>query len=550
MSEFFNACDYLLDRRVEAGDGPRLAVTGVEGDLTYDELHDRVRRTAGSLRELGLQPEQRLMMFMADSPDFLVVFLAAMRIGAIPVPVSTMLHADGLVELLRDSRARLLAVTRDFAAIAAAAVTAAPDLVGVLTAAGATLETSLPVHTLDDLAAGPGDVGDVVTDTPDLGGPTPGPGYPTTADSPAFWLYTSGTTGQAKGAMHRHGAVPVVCETYATQVLGITRDDRCLSAAKAFFAYGLGNSVLFPLSVGATTILAPAPSKPDLICDRVAKFGATLFFGGPTFFANMLRAGLSPDALTGVRLAASAGEALPKALHRRWRDHFGVEILDGIGMTEMLHIFLSNRPGDVRPGTTGRPVPGYDLRIVDEKGRDLEPGTPGALLVRGASAATGYWSRYDASRQVFQGEWLRTGDTYVQDADGYFVSLGRTGDMLKASGIWVSPAEVEDRLLAHPAVAQAVVVSASDTDGLERPVAYVRLLPGAAAAETELGAELEAELIEFCRQGLSSFKRPRRVVFVEAYPTTSTGKIRRVVLRDQATTLLIQVGEAPGDGRG
>jgi acyl-coenzyme A synthetase/AMP-(fatty) acid ligase len=289
--------------------------------------------------------------------------------------------------------------------------------------------------------------------------------------------------------------------------------------------------VLFPLSVGAAGILEPSPSKPDVIAERARGYGATLFFGGPTFFANMLRGGLPADALAGVRLAASAGEALPASLYERWTARFGVDILDGIGMTEMLHIFLSNRPGAVRAGTTGVAVPGYDLKIVDEAGLEVSAGTPGTLLVRGASTATGYWSRYDASRQVFGGEWLRTGDTYVQDDEGYYMCLGRTSDMLKASGIWVSPAEVEARLLAHPAVAQAIVVAAPDADGLEKPVAYVILQPGQPATD--------AELIEFCRAGLPSFKRPRKIVFVGAYPTTATGKIRRVELREMATTVLV-----------
>jgi len=334
-----------------------------------------------------------------------------------------------------------------------------------------------------------------------------------------------------------------VCETYGAQVLGITADDRCLSAAKAFFAYGLGNSLLFPLSVGATAVLEPAPSRPDVIAERVRTFGATLFFAGPTFFSNMLRAGLPPDALAGVRLAASAGETLPAVLYQRWTSYFGVDILDGIGMTEMLHIFLSNRPGQVKAGTTGVAVPGYDLRVLGEDGLQVPPGTPGTLFVRGESAATGYWSRYDASRQVFQGEWLRTGDTYVVDEDGYYACLGRTGDMLKASGIWVSPAEVESRLLAHAEVAQAVVVAANDTDGLEKPVAFVQLNPG--------GLADEQTLIEFCKLGLPSFKRPRRIVFVTGYPMTATGKIRRVELRDQAAVILQalpdQAGPAPGD---
>ncbi len=511
--ELFNACHYLLDRRIEHGDGDRVALTGPGGELSYAALYETVLRASAGLRAVGVEPEHRVLIFMADAPEFVIMYLAAMRIGAVPVPVSTMVHADGLAELLQDSRARVLAVTAPYGATAAEALRSAPEVRTVITD-GAGVDTALPVYRLDELTAHHHD--------PAV--------YSTTADSPAFWLYTSGTTGSPKAAMHRHGAVQVVCETYGRQVLGITPDDRCLSAAKAFFAYGLGNSVLFPLSVGAAAVLEPGPSRPDVIAERAADFGATLFFGGPTFFANMLRAVLPRDALGGVRLAASAGEALPAALYRRWTTHFGVDIIDGIGMTEMLHIFLSNRVGAVVPGTTGVAVPGYDLRIVDDAGHEVERGMPGTLMVRGASAATGYWSRYDASRLVFQGEWLRTGDTYVQDDDGNYSCLGRTGDMLKASGIWVSPAEVEARLMAHDAVAQAVVVAALDADGLEKPVAYVVLVAGAQTSEDEL--------IAFCRDGLPSVKRPRRVMFVDSYPTTATGKIRRVELRAQAAGVL------------
>ena len=509
MTEVFNASTYLLDRHVQTR-GDRLALTGPGGDVSYAALHDRVLRTASGLRAMGLQPEQRVMMYMADSPEFVTVFLAAMRIGAVPVPVSTMLHADGLAELLRDARARFLAVSPEFTGTAEKAAAQAPGLAAIL--AG------------ESLAA--------LADHDPLDAP-----YPTTADSPAFWLYTSGTTGTPKAAMHRHGAIRVVCETYGSQVLGIRPTDRCLSAAKGFFAYGLGNSVLFPLSVGATTILEPSPSRPQVVADRAREYGATLFFAGPTYFASMLHAELPADALAGVRLSASAGEPLPEALYRRWTGHFGIDILDGIGMTEMLHIFLSNREGSVRPGTTGVAVPGYDLRILDEGGREVAPGTPGTLYVRGGSTAIGYWSRYDATRHVFQGEWLCTGDTYVRDVDGYYTCLGRTGDMIKASGMWVAPAEVETRLLQHPAIGQAAVVATVDSDGLEKPVAYVVL-----AAGVEAGPADEAELIEFCREGLPSFKRPRRVIFLDALPTTATGKVRRVELRSAAVGLL---GGAP-----
>jgi benzoate-CoA ligase family protein len=508
----FNASVYLLDRHIANGDGGRLALTGVHGEVTYAELHDRVCRTAAGLRGTGVQPEHRLLMFMADGPDLVTVFLAAMRIGAVPVPVSTMLRADGLAGLLRDSRARFLAVSEEFAELGSAAAANAPELVGVLTS-----------KDLDDFARG--DADDEV--------------YSTTEDSPAFWLYTSGTTGKPKGAMHRHGSIRVVCQTYGAQVLGIRPDDRCLSAAKAFFAYGLGNSVLFPLSVGAATVLEPSPSKPDTLADRAQKYAATLFFAGPTFFANMLHADLPSNALPGVRLAASAGEPLPAELYQRWTSHFGVDIIDGIGMTEMLHIFLSNRPGDIRPGTTGVAVPGYQLVILDERGQVVPQGNPGILFVRGESTATGYWSRYAASRQVFQGEWLRTGDTYIQNSDGSYTCLGRADDVLKVSGMWVAPAEVENRLLAHQAVAQAIVVGAPDTDGLDKPVAFV--VPRAGQQVTE------DELVAFCRDAMESYKRPRKVVFVDGYPTTATGKIRRVELRATAERLLAESASLRAD---
>lgn len=526
MAQLFNISEYLLDRRLAAGDGSRVALTGPAGQYTYAALWERVCRTAAGLRSAGVEPEHRVLMVMADSPAFAVTFLAAARIGAIPVPVSTMLRADGIAQLLHDSSARFLAVTGDFAAAAQQAAPAAPQLRGIIAdgplTASASAASGVPVRQLDQLAG-------AALDESVCG---------STADWPAFWLYTSGTTGAPKGAMHRHGAVPVVCETYGQQVLGIRDQDRCLSAAKAFFAYGLGNSLLFPLAAGAASVLVPSPSRPDLVAETAVRYGATLFFAGPTFFANMLRAGLPPGALGGVRLAISAGEALPAALYERWTSQFGVDIIDGIGMTEMLHIFLSNVPGQVKAGTTGVAVPGYDLKLVDEETGALisGAGTPGTLYVRGASAATGYWARYDASRLVFQGEWLRTGDTYARDDHGYYECLGRTGDMIKASGIWVSPMEVEATLLDHPAVTQAVVVAAPDADGLEKPVAYVILAPGATADE--------AELIEHCRAGLPSFKRPRAVLFTDRFPTTATGKVRRVDLRAMAATVLRPAGSA------
>ena len=517
-AELFNACEYLLDRRVAAGDGDRTALLYGDEVISYRSLLDRVDRAAAALSALGLACEQRLLMVVADCPAFVELFLAAMRIGAVPVPVSTMLKADDIADLLVDSRAPIVATSGAFSAVVADAVHGSSFVRTVIDVDGAGMAVDGSVRVVSGAV-----LGSLAAD--------PVPVFPTTADSPAFWLYTSGTTGRPKGAMHRHGAIEVVCDTYGRRVLGIGPQDRCLSAAKAFFAYGLGNSVLFPLAVGASAVLLPTASRPDVIVEMVARYQPTLFFGGPTFFANMLRADLPADSLGPVRLIASAGEPLPAPLYHRFVDRFGVDILDGIGMTEMLHIFLSNREHQVKPGTTGVAVPGYDLELRDDTGAVITGAdTPGTLFVRGRSTATGYWSRYDATRAVFDGEWLRTGDTYQRDAEGYYACLGRTGDMLKASGIWVSPAEIEVKLLAHPAVAQAVVVAAIDPDGLERPVAFVITHPGTTVDEAELSA--------FCHDTLASFKRPRRIVVVQEYPSTATGKIRRVELRAEATSLL------------
>jgi benzoate-CoA ligase family protein len=305
-------------------------------------------------------------------------------------------------------------------------------------------------------------------------------------------------------------------------VLGITPSDSCLSIAKLFFAYGIGNSMFFPFSVGATTLLEPRRPTPEVVLERLSRDRPSLFFGVPTFYAALLASDLPDDAFSSVRLATSAGEPLPAPLLERFRTRFGVEIIDGIGSTEALHIFVSNRPGEVRPGTTGVPVPGYDVELRDGAGGVVPPGEPGALHVRGDSIALGYWRRAEASRQVFQGEWLKTGDTYVRSEDGYYTCLGRNSDMLKSGGIWVSPAEVESRLLEHPAVRQAAVVGVPDENGLDKPVAVVVAEPGAG----------EEDLVAWCRDGLAHFKAPRRVVFVEDLPKTATGKLQRFRVRE------------------
>jgi benzoate-CoA ligase family protein len=515
--EQFNASWYLIDRQVEAGHGDRPAITGPTGTRTYAQLAAEVHASAAGLRALGIRPEERVVLFCADRIELLAGYLGAMRMGAVPVPVSTMYRDTELAELLVDSRATAVLTSPEFAETARAAI--------AVTGHGPTL-----IRT-DDVTAGAGrelSWSQLLVD---------GEGhsdalFDTWPDSPAFWLYTSGTTGLPKAAMHRHEAIPFVAEHYGAQVLGITPDDRCFSVAKLFFAYGLGNSALFPLSVGATTVLEPARPTPDLVADVLRKHQPTLFFGVPTFYAGLLAADLPADTFASVRLCASAGEPLPAELYKRFTARFGVDIIDGIGSTEALHIFLSNVPGEVRAGTTGRPVPGYDLRLVDDEDRPVPVGTPGHLQLRGGSLTTGYWCRTETTRAAFQGEWMRTGDTYVVDDDGYYSCLGRSNDMIKAGGIWVSPGEVEACLLAQAGVAMAAVVAVPDADGLDKPVACV-----VAAKDVVLDPET---LIAACRASLASFKRPRHVLVVDELPLTATGKIRRFQVRELARQLLDQ----------
>ncbi len=512
MAALFNAADYLVTRNLEHGRGEHVAVRGAS-TTTYAELDELCGDVAAAYRSTGLRRDDRVMMVMSDDIPLLTAILGAFRAGMVAVPVSTMFTGDELGKLLADSGSRVLVCTPEFVDAVGVALSQAPDVQTVVLAGEAELRVpdGVAVVSWDDFVAS---------------GRSAQPSLrqvaPTDDDSWALWLYTSGTTGLPKAAMHRHANVRHVCETYGTQVLGIVPDDRTLSVAKMFFAYGIGNSVFFPLSVGATTVLEPRRPTPDVVRERLRADLPTLFFGVPTFYAALLASDIPDDSFSSVRLAASAGEALPEPLLRRFKERFGVDIIDGIGSTEALHIFLSNRPGEIRPGTTGVPVPGYDVVIRGDDGQPVAPGQPGALHVRGASIALGYWRRTEASRQVFRGEWLVTGDTYVCDDHGYFTCLGRNTDMLKAGGIWVSPAEVESRLLEHPAVVEAAVVGLADADGLDKPVAVVV----AAGPGTD-----EAALIAWCRDGLAHFKAPRHVVFVDALPKTATGKLQRFKVR-------------------
>ncbi|NEB03366.1 benzoate-CoA ligase family protein [Streptomyces sp. SID13726] len=511
MPEVFNATDHLVDRHLREGNGSRTALVTPTRSLTYRELSDEVRRVAAGPTALGVRPEERVLMCMADDVELFTGILAAFRIGAVAVPASTMLTGGELGTLIADSRSRVVLGSAEFAPVVGAALQKAPEVEhAVLTGGGGPQlpfrVTGLSWPELLDAGA---------DDSP----------YATWPDSPALWLYTSGTTGTPKAAMHRHVDIKVVAENYGRQVLGIGPEDRCLSVAKLFFAYGIGNSMFFPLAAGGTALLEPARPSPALFAERAAGDRATVLFGTPSFYGPLLAgAGIPDDAFGTVRLGVSAGEALPARMYHEVLRRFGVEVLDGIGSTEMLHVFVSNRAGRVHPGSSGEPVPGYAVELRDAEGGLVEGvGAPGELYVRGESAATGYWCRAGTTRQVFLGDWMRTGDTYVRNADGTYTCMGRTDDLLKAGGIWVSPAEVEERLLAHPDVAEAAVVGAPDADGLDKPVACVVARPGRAV---DPGA-----LVAWCREELAAFKRPRGVVALPELPRTPTGKIRRNVLR-------------------
>ncbi|SDI43366.1 benzoate-CoA ligase family protein [Nonomuraea jiangxiensis] len=529
-SESFNASVYLVDRQVEAGRGDHVALTGPAGTVTYAELAAQVAALATGLRTLGVRPEERVLLVMSDRPETVITVLAVMRMGAVAVPVSTMYTDAELGTLIRDSRARVVVATPEFEPTVREALLDAPDVaVLVLTDA----DGRPPAGPADPAGAARSLTAEVTTCRwADLlpTGPQAAPAYDTWRDSAALWLYTSGTTGAPKAAMHRHGAIRDVYETYGRQVLGIRPKDRCLSVARLFFAYGIGNSLFFPLAAGATAILDPARPTPAGVLASVAEHRPTLFFAGPTFFAALLATDAPGTSFQSVRLAVSAGEALPAEIYRRFTGRFGTDILDGLGSTEALHIFISNRPGRVRPGSSGTVVPGYEAKLLDDFGAPVKDGEPGHLYVRGDSVATGYWCRTATTRQVFQGEWLRTGDTYIRGEDGFYQCLGRSNDMIKAGGIWVSPMEVEGRLLQHVSVGECAVVAYIDSEGLEKPVACVVSAPGRTVDA--------AELVAFCRDGLAAFKRPREVLILDELPKTATGKIQRVVVRRIAADLL------------
>jgi benzoate-CoA ligase family protein len=516
VAEPFNTCAWLVDRHVEAGMGERVALVSGDQELTYEELLEAVRAAAAGLRTLGVHPEERVMLVLRDGPELATAILAAMRIGAVAMPVNPLLPARDLVAIARDSRARGAVVDAAAQPLLAALDADAPDLTVVVrvgTPGSGDDGSSGPLWA--DLVAGDGDAS--VDET--------------TTESPCFWLCTSGTTGRPKLAMHRHADVRTTCEGYASEVLEVVPMDRHLSVAPMFHAYGFGNSLTFPLAAGARAILEPTrPPTPALVAGLMERHQPTLFFAVPTFYAALLASDIPDDTFAPLRQAVSAGEALPAELFLRFRDRFRVEILDGIGSTEMTHIFLSNRHGRAVPGASGTPVKGHALRVLDDEGAAVPIGSPGQLWVSGKAAATGYWCRSEETRRTFVGEWVATGDLYSVDTAGVYRHLGRRDDMLKVGGEWVSPAEVESVLLGFEGVAEVAVVGATGADGLMRAVAFAVPRPGTALDVDDVLAR--------CRSELAGYKRPRRLLVVDTLPKTATGKVIRADLRREAAQAL------------
>jgi benzoate-CoA ligase len=493
----YNAAFDLIGRNLAAGRGGKVAYIDDAGPCTYAQLAERVDRAANALIAMGIRREDRIAIAMVDSVDWAALFLGAIKAGIVPVALNTLLTPADYEYQVKDSRAKAVFVSepilKNFDGFGFTQVVPHSKLRELLSSASPKAQAA-----------------------------------PTLRDDMCFWLYSSGSTGAPKGTVHLHSHLILTAELYAVPVLGIRESDVVFSAAKLFFAYGLGNALTFPLAVGATTILMAERPTPDAVFKRLLEHKPTIFYGVPTLYAALLvNPGFPDRSKLNLRVCTSAGEALPPEIGKRWTERTGTELLDGIGSTEMLHIFLSNRPGDVRPGTTGKAVPGYELRLVDEQGNVItKPGELGELQISGPTSAIMYWSQREKTKNTFQGPWTRSGDKYSLDKDGYYAYGGRSDDMLKVSGIYVSPAEVEAALVSHEAVLEAAVVGAADEQKLIKPKAFVVLKPGKSPSDS-----LKAALQQHVKDKLAPYKYPRWIEFLGELPKTATGKIQRFKLR-------------------
>jgi benzoate-CoA ligase len=508
---WYNAAEDLIERNLKSGRGKKIAYIDEAGNYSYCELAERVDRCANALLTEGIRPGNRIVVCLLDTIDFPACFLGAIKAGIVPIPINTLFQAADYAYILRDSEPKALVISESLLSRLMEAIRIC-DWRGRVIVSGRDPSEYPELSKLMETNSGRAQTAS------------------TRADDTCFLLYSSGSTGEPKGAVHRQSSLARTAELFGQAVLGITENDVVYSAAKLFFAYGLGNALSFPLAVGATAILHSGRAHPKVVCEMLRKHKPTIFCGVPTLFSSLLVCEEFParEELK-LRLCTSAGEALPGEIGRSWAARTGVEIVDGIGSTEMLHIFISNRPGSCRYGTTGKPVPGYKVRVVDESGRDVAPGEMGDLHVSGPSAAACYWNKQETTKNTFLGEWVKTGDRFRQDMNGDYVYCGRSDEMLKVSGLWVSPMEVESALISHEAVLEAAVVGALDENELVKPKAFVVVKPGVVQ-----GSTLAGELKDFVKNRLAPYKYPRWIEFVEELPKTATGKIRRNVLRASA----------------
>lgn len=512
--EKFNATNLFVDRHIQEGRGAKIAIYYLDQQITYSEVHEKVNQTGNALKDLGIGLEDRVMLLLLDCPEFIYSFFGAIKIGAVPVPTNTLLKPEDYKYLLNDSRAKVIVVSEELLDN----ITAIRDdllYLHQIIVVGKPAEKCLSFDSL---------IKDKSTELETAN---------TCIDDAAFWLYSSGTTGFPKGAVHLQHDMAFSAEHYAKGVLQITENDLTYSVAKLFFAYGLGNSLFFPFYVGASTVLSPQRPLPEHVYATIDRYKPTLFFGVPSSYTAMVQLEGAKEKydLSSIRYCASAGEALPKVIFDHWLDKWNLEILDGIGSTEILHIFISNKPGEVKPGSTGKIVSGYEAKIVDPEGNILPSGESGNLMIKGNSIAAYYWNKHDKTTETFVGKWINTGDQYFQDSEGFFWYVGRSDDMIKAGGIWVSPVEVEYCLMEHPAVLESAVIGCADEDGLIKPKAFIVLKEGYMPS-LELGNELSM----FVKSKIAPYKFPRWIQFTSDLPRTATGKMQRFKLRQLEIT--------------